>query len=95
MECQQQSLVRQCVFGVHPKHFAGREEHHCGIREVIIPASAAVAVVRAVLDQQNGVKLELYEILFKIGILQVDEACLRMQGLASEAAVAFAHVFYV
>lgn len=95
VEGQQQPFVRQCVFGVHPEHFAGCQEYHGGVREVIVSPSAAIAVVRAVFNQQDGIELELHEIFLEVRILQIDEACLRVQCLASETPVAFAYIFDV
>lgn len=73
----------------------GLEKYHRGIGVVVIFAAAAITAVRTFLDKQHGVKLEFHGLLFQIRMFQIDDACLGMQCLASQTAVAFAHVLYV
>lgn len=70
-----------------------REENHCRIGIVISFASATTAVLYVVLHQQYCVKIEFNAVLFHIRMVQTDNACLWMQRLASQAAVALMHRF--
>ena len=95
VERQQPPFVGQGVVGGHAEDGSRCEEHHGGGGEVVVLPSAAVASVGALLDEQDGIELELHGVAPQLRVLQVDERRLRMEGPASQAAVAVVYTFEV
>ena len=95
MKRQQPPLVQQHASFTHAENFSGLEKYHRGIGVVVIFADAATTAVRTFLDEQHGVKLKFHSLLFQIRMFQIDDACLGMQCLASQTAVALAYALYV
>ena len=95
VECEQHPLVRQGVVRVHPEYLSRPEEHHGSVGEVVIPPPAAATPVRAVLNEQDCVEIELDRYSLQVGVLKVEDTCLRVQDLPAEAFPALIDSLYL
>ena len=95
VEGEQPAFAGESVVLIHAEDFAGGEENHGGIGEVVVFPSATRAAARAFLDEQDGIELEFDGIFFQPVVFEVDERGLRVEGLRTQVPVALAHGFQV